>query len=1412
MKHLLKKISIIGAGSRRSSGGSSGGGGSSTKPTPPPPSKLEPPKIGKYNPYSSHNQVEIIDLLCDGPIHGLVNPLGRDLETENILQGIYLDDTQIATSTPVATSDSDIFNDYALHARLSSLGTLLERNVAAPMNGTWFTSPNSLWYQNQPNYGDILNQNQYVLTASAMALAYYSSKWHLHSIVHDSPNIRAAENWSHVNSSITFATFNDATVSYNVGGRHGNGIIPYLYQSDSRIELHYLGSVRSDGIVKRALDQFNTIKDNASINQYEREIIAKKITIAQSIINGSKTFTQLDNPTAGWWPQSVGAWLVIPITNNFNRTEFQNPGIKLGITNKKVIDGQNKLIDFRFYFKDSGLETDVYDCIVPEINASNEFTGKVYGFIAIKITTTVKNYWNRAASTEAWYLGYYRSIISTNIVNALKKCTKLSFTKNTASSTTGASKYNYNNILCEVNYGENEQRPLRHFNKVYLDKKYQFKLIGPWKSVGEVRRFNEVANLLNPTSITAPASVGGFNDGQTNTEGSLDANRLSAKGSYTEINRTFDEVAIPLVHFIENSETKSVIVSITINELTDTLTRQLDIDGTSTNTTNGTMENPGTKIPTLVTFMIETGKDTDGKKTNTKTYTFTIYGNIPSVATIDFGNPENDISKFTFIAQPTDKSINSPFELPTLNSSEINTNVKRYVRVTKISTETNSVLIRKEIFVDKITEIIDSRFSYPFSTIVGTKLDARNLSSIPVRSFDCRLKKVKIPSNYYIMENGYDIRYQNSKTSYESVGRKIIYDGDWDGTFQIGWTDNPAWILYDILTNKRYGLGRHVDEYEINAWELYKIGRYCDAVDDNGYFVGVPDGRGGLEPRFSCNILLTSSTKLFDAINIICNLFRGSAYFHHGEINFSDDRPKEPMALFNNTNVKDGIFNYITNKKDDIFNTVEVAYLDRLDNFKTKVELVEDAEDIRKRGPQKTVLNTIGVTSKSMARRIGGHIIWQTIKENQAIEFVAGLESLLCKPGDLILIDDELKTRGVNCGKILEKNIQNNSLRLSNTYDTSQFNSIIELYTPTGYKTREELYTLSQENRSRVGHFTLNSTNSSLQSITGRYVFSKYVNGSELYTGKNTNDIFCYYDDDESSWVFSTGFAYRKNNTYDKFISNTVDKGSFIKNNLNGVYVYNLGLQKRTSLISISSNLTFSEDYSIRGIYDNEIITESPRQITKYQISGVTTNIDGGSIVYLHPNNFNLNLLSIVEPGSPYRIGMTSFKDEVYKVISIREESQNEYLIVATKYDSGKWSAIENDSILENSQQIFYDSSNLNKVVSSITTPTNLYLDTYGESATSFNLTGSFDSSHNLFKIKVENKSVGYYFEITTGVKQFNITNLNDLGRYDLTVTAISTTNVNINSYPATTKKFVGYQKTDNSTFDRPYIETFEII
>ena len=250
--------------------------------------------------------------------------------------------------------------------------------------------------------------------------------------------------------------------------------------------------------------------------------------------------------------------------------------------------------------------------------------------------------------------------------------------------------------------------------------------------------------------------------------------------------------------------------------------------------------------------------------------------------------------------------------------------------------------------------------------------------------------------------------------------KKRIYNGAWDGTFKLGWTDNPAWILYDLMINPIYGVGNSIDDREdINIFNLYQIAKYCDAVDNDGYFDGLPDSTQGLEPRFSCNLRIYDPKNAFEVIGNVASIFRGFTYWDGVGLNFAIDKDKQESALFNNGNVFDGIFNYADITSSARFTKIEVMYSDRGDFYSTKSEYIEDEEGIRKYGLVGKILNGIGCTSKSQAKRMGKYVLFSNKMETEIVTFRASSECFFLEPGDIIRIDDEVKNFEINYGKVL---------------------------------------------------------------------------------------------------------------------------------------------------------------------------------------------------------------------------------------------------------------------------------------------------------------------------------------------------------------------------------------------------------
>jgi hypothetical protein len=263
--------------------------------------------------------------------------------------------------------------------------------------------------------------------------------------------------------------------------------------------------------------------------------------------------------------------------------------------------------------------------------------------------------------------------------------------------------------------------------------------------------------------------------------------------------------------------------------------------------------------------------------------------------------------------------------------------------------------------------------------MVRSKFTADFFSSIPARSYDVKLLKVKIP-------NTYDPAL---KTYTESAG-------GWDGTFKTAkeWTDNPAWCFYDLITNKRYGLGNYIDETYVDKWSLYEIAKYCDTL--------VPDGYGTLEPRFTCNLIINNREEAYKVVNSMASIFRAINYYACGSIYTVQDSPKDPVYLFTNANVKDGNFNYQSSSRRVRHSVAMIRFNDKDNFFRPSVEYVENAEAIRQYGIRSVELTAYGCSSRGQANRLGK---WALISENletDTVAFGGGLECSFLRPGDLI--------------------------------------------------------------------------------------------------------------------------------------------------------------------------------------------------------------------------------------------------------------------------------------------------------------------------------------------------------------------------------------------------------------------------
>jgi predicted phage tail protein len=301
------------------------------------------------------------------------------------------------------------------------------------------------------------------------------------------------------------------------------------------------------------------------------------------------------------------------------------------------------------------------------------------------------------------------------------------------------------------------------------------------------------------------------------------------------------------------------------------------------------------------------------------------------------------------------------------------------IRVRRISIDYEEISkYNGSTFFDSYTEIIDAKLRYPHSALVGIRLDSSQFQSIPTRGYDVKLLKVKVPSNYNPIEK--------------------TYSGSWDGTFQVAWTDNPAWCFYDLVTNPRYGLGAFIDEAIVDKWAMYQIGRYCDEL--------VPDGRGGQEPRFTCNLYLQSRADAYKVLQDFASIFQGMAFWSSGVVTAVQDAPSDPVALFTTANVIGGKFTYSGSSIKARHTVALVTWNDPQDLYRQKVEYVEDVDGIERYGIIQTEVTAIGCSSQGQANRVGRWLLYSERYETETVQFSVGLDGVIVRPGQLIKVAD----------------------------------------------------------------------------------------------------------------------------------------------------------------------------------------------------------------------------------------------------------------------------------------------------------------------------------------------------------------------------------------------------------------------
>ena len=351
------------------------------------------------------------------------------------------------------------------------------------------------------------------------------------------------------------------------------------------------------------------------------------------------------------------------------------------------------------------------------------------------------------------------------------------------------------------------------------------------------------------------------------------------------------------------------------------------------------------------------------------------------------------------------------------------------IRLVRISSDSGSARNQNRTFWYSYTEIIDEKLRYPNSALSFLRFDSRQFNSIPARKYLVRGIKVQLPSNATVDTTNY-------------LGR-VTYNGVWNGTFGAAtWCSDPAWCLWDLLTNTRYGAA--IPASSLDRYDFYSISQYCNELVD--------DGKGGQEPRFQCNLLLNSRDEVYNVIQEFTALFRGIAYYGVGTLVVNQDKPSDPQYVITSANVIDGIFNYSGTSQKVRASAATIGYQTYEGLGEVEFEYVEDSEAIAKYGIINRDIKLLGCYSQGQAHRAGKAVLLSEQQLTETITFAVSLESgIVLRPGMVISVADPMKAGSRRGGRIVSAT--STTVTIDSTEDLSVTianNATISVILPTG--------------------------------------------------------------------------------------------------------------------------------------------------------------------------------------------------------------------------------------------------------------------------------------------------------------------------------------------------------------------------
>lgn len=314
------------------------------------------------------------------------------------------------------------------------------------------------------------------------------------------------------------------------------------------------------------------------------------------------------------------------------------------------------------------------------------------------------------------------------------------------------------------------------------------------------------------------------------------------------------------------------------------------------------------------------------------------------------------------------------------------------LRARRITPDSTSSLIGDKMTVESYTEVIDAKLRYPNTALLYIEFDSSQFNgSIPQISCEPKGRVVRIPANY------------------DPLTRS--YSGTWTGAFKWAWTDNPAWVFYDIVVSDRFGLGQRLTADNIDKWELYRVAQYCDQP--------VPDGRGGsgTEPRYICNVYVQDRNDAYSVLRDFAAIFRGMTYWGNNQLIALADMPRDIDYNYTRANTINGLFTYSSSTTKARYTTALVSWSDPANEYNDAMEPVFEQDLVMRYGTNQLELTAIGCTRQSEANRKGR---WGILTNNKdrVVTFSVGLDGMIPLPGYIITVADELLSGKVVGGRI----------------------------------------------------------------------------------------------------------------------------------------------------------------------------------------------------------------------------------------------------------------------------------------------------------------------------------------------------------------------------------------------------------